>query len=249
MIVFPMAGKSNRFKQAGFVTEKYMLYLGELRIIQWVLKSFERYSNSDVLFILGEHNSNDAKYILRYAQAAFQGKVEVIVLGTPSLGQAHTVAMGVEESSLNMDQNLLIFNIDTIRPNFKSIYFDAKMNFIETFKGEGEHWSFVSPSKTQQSIAEAIIEKVRISDKCCTGAYGFASTNLFLELQKLSLDFLRSQKYRIENYVSQVIQIGIEQGKTFYFEEVDTNRVFLSGTPNEFWNLSADKLAEAFLKN
>jgi dTDP-glucose pyrophosphorylase len=220
-----MAGESKRFKSAGYSIEKYRLeFLGH-SIFHWVMKSFSNYSYSDVLFVLGPHNAEDVSFVRKTAQLVFKG---------------------LNVTTLSKLAPLLIFNVDTIRPGFKCPNFEVGRNCIEVFAGIGNHWSFIEPNKEEENLASGITEKVRTSRYCCTGAYAFESAETFINLHKLTLLDANDSVQKTENYVSKVIQKGVEMGEKFYFEEVDSERVIPSGTPQEYSQLKKSTFEKFF---
>jgi hypothetical protein len=210
------------------------------------MKSFSNYSYSDVLFVLGPHNAEDVSFVRKTAQLVFKGKIEIVCLKEKTLGQADTVAYGLNVTTLSKLAPLLIFNVDTIRPGFKCPNFEVGRNCIEVFAGIGNHWSFIEPNKEEENLASGITEKVRTSRYCCTGAYAFESAETFINLHKLTLLDANDSVQKTENYVSKVIQKGVEMGEKFYFEEVDSERVIPSGTPQEYSQLKKSTFEKFF---
>ena len=73
-----------------------------------------------------------------------------------------------------------IYNGDTIRRKelpFSLLEQNESEGFIEVFKEEGSHWSFVD----SLGKISKITEKERISDYCCTGLYGFKNLSRIIE--------------------------------------------------------------------
>jgi NDP-sugar pyrophosphorylase family protein len=239
-----MAGRSSRFFDAGFKESKYKIEIEGHPILFWVLKSFERYKSSEIVLILGEHNSDDKKFVEDIASHLFE-KVTVNVLTTTTYGQADTVMFGLQTLEMRDDQPLLIFNIDTIRPGFYCPEYGQSSLWVETFNGQGSHWSFISKDDAEERRVIQIAEKVRISNFCCTGAYYFPSFQLYHELWS-SCFLNETWKFEGEHYVSHVISEGLSRGIPTFYDNVPEDKVLLCGTPEEYSVLVEKSLIHAF---
>lgn len=252
MIVFPMAGKSSRFKTKGIDTPKYFLPLYNQTVFHWVVKSFSSFKEEFNLFVLGPHNYSDKEMIEKELRNLKLKKFEIVVLSEGTDGQASTVFKGLENSRIlknNHVEPVLIFNIDTIRPNFRCLDYGQDNCWIETFEGEGDHWSFVVPNGQGSRKASQIVEKQRVSNLCCTGAYYFPTVStyksLYLENECRRSNFSEEVSLS-ENFVSNILQLGIERELHTTFDIVDKKYVLASGTPAEYEVLSRSDFSQLF---
>src|SRR5436190_1785422 len=117
MIVIPMAGRSQRFFDAGYTRPKYRLPLGGESVFAHAVGSFASYFQElPFLFILGpEPGAMD----FVQDECARLGIVDarIRILSAPTAGQAETVERGAE--GVPDDRPFTIFNIDTFRPGFE----------------------------------------------------------------------------------------------------------------------------------
>lgn len=96
-IIFPMAGLSSRFIKMGYTLPKYMLNLEEKSVFSWVLEGFRAYfKTSHFLFIYRDiHHTKE--FIKQECQKLNLKNYQSVELDSPTLGQAHTVALGLEK--------------------------------------------------------------------------------------------------------------------------------------------------------
>lgn len=226
MIVIPMAGRSQRFTDAGYAVPKYMLDLDGRSVFDHAVASFAAdFDRRPFLFVTnGEHDD-----FVR-AAAARLGILDVrlVSLDAPTAGQAETVERGLGDHT----GALTIFNIDTFRPGFTfpGGLYDKADGWLEVFRGDGANWSYVKPVPGPEPWAEATAEKVPISDLCCTGLYHFARAADF----RAALAAERLAPQARELYVAPLYNHLIAQGRRIAWREIDRSDVIFCGTPEEY---------------
>jgi dTDP-glucose pyrophosphorylase len=229
MQIIPIAGKGSRFKSAGYTTAKYLLPVSGKPIIEHILSYFDR--KVPTLLILNKEDKNieEIENILKSCDFRDFQVVEIDFTN----GQLTSVINGIKTSKYcDYDGPVWIYNGDTIRKKkipyllFKKDNFDG---FIEVFKEEGTHWSFVD------SLGEVsrITEKERISEYCCTGLYGFKNISRIIRYLKTG----SVVKLKNEMYVSGVYQNLIDDNLRVYAFESDRKDFLLCGTPEEYNNV------------
>ena len=67
-IIFPMAGKSERFKQKGYSTDKYRLPLGGLTVFEHAVISFKTYFETDIFLFIYLDKNNTKSFIQEKCQ-------------------------------------------------------------------------------------------------------------------------------------------------------------------------------------
>lgn len=90
---------------------------------------------------------------------------ESVRLEQETLGQAHTVRLGLERANIKDDESILIFNIDTFRPNFSlptTLDFCNIDGYLEVFEADGEQWSFVLADENDNVIKTAEKEEFQV---------------------------------------------------------------------------------------
>ena len=211
MIVIPMAGKSSRFYSSGYKQPKFMLPLpNNSNVFKESVKSFQNYFKSD--FFLFITRSDFEVYDFVEKECNFLGikNFEIVSLDNDTRGQADTVKIGLQKTKYNKDEEIYIFNIDSIRVNFTkptSVFLTDSEGYLEVFEGEGDHWSFAEAD--ENNLVKRTTEKIRISNFCSNGLYYFSSINLFLETF-MGLEV--SNNYN-ELFIAPMYNILIKRGK------------------------------------
>ena len=226
IIVFPMAGNSSRFKNGGYKLQKYELPIWEYNLFVASVLSFKNYFDTDHFIFITRSDHNNSEFINKSLSNLKINSFQVVKLDFETSGQAHTVYEGLKKLHLNkFDQQLYIFNIDTIRPNFKKP--KNLKNFLEVTNLIGENWSFAKIDKNNNVTQTT--EKKRISDFCSTGLYGFESSKIFINFFQ---DY--SNKYKRESYVAPMYNLLIKRNIIVKINEINQDEVFFAGTPSEY---------------
>ncbi len=243
MIVFPMAGLSSRFFKAGYGVPKYMLNFGGKSVFRHVVEGFNAYMGKEPFLFICRPDYGAPDFVkselsaLGFAEASF----EVVVLEKPTRGQAETVALGLQAAEIYIDNVLTIFNVDTVRHNFRrSTFSEASNGYLEVFLGEGDHWSFVLPGSTGNLDKDCIVavrEKERISPLCSNGLYEFKSGSEFLQLYDAQLARGQESWELGELYIAPLYQLGIDKGLSFHYVLCDREKLDFCGVPREYENL------------
>ena len=237
MIVIPMAGRSQRFFDAGYRQPKFMLDLAGRSVFAHAVDSFrEAFEQEPFLFILQEEAA--AVDFVRAECAALGVRDYALVrLTQPTAGQAETVALGLDGLSTPASTPLTIFNIDTFRPGFifPGPPLEAMAGWLEVFRGEGDNWSYVRPAPGPEPLALETAEKRPISDLCCTGLYHFARADDF----RRALEAERAAPQAAELYVAPLYNHLIQAGAQIGYREIPQDQVIFCGTPSEYEGLLA----------
>ena len=149
---------------------------------------------------------------------------------------------------MGIKDNILIFNIDTLRPNFRlpqNLNLDKIDGYLEVFKGEGEQWSFVKASDEKLCKVAKTAEKERISSLCSSGLYYFRKSEEFLSIFKTMQEKNKLEKG--EFYIAPMYNALISQNADIRYELIDLNQILFCGTPSEYENLKKLNLNQKFL--
>lgn len=240
MIVIPMAGLSSRFTKAGYNLPKYMLDLHDRPVFDYALASFRAQFEQVPFLIICRDIKGTPDFVRERCAVLGIKDVKVAVLTAPTSGQGETVLLGLDVSGVNDAVPITIFNIDSFRPGFR--FSDSRPSFLEVFRGVGEQWSFVEPvpEDANKNIggAQRVIEKMRISDLCCTGLYHFRSAGNFryaYEAERVT----PSQDLK-ETYIAPMYNQLITRGEPVSFRVVDIDALAFCGTPAEYDACCAD---------
>ncbi len=235
MIVIPMAGRSQRFFDAGYRQPKFMLDLAGRSVFAHAVDSFrDAFEQERFLFILQEEAAA-ADFVRAQCAALGVRDYDLVGLTQPTAGQAETVALGLDYLSTPATTPLTIFNIDTFRPGFTfpASPLAAMDGWLEVFRGEGANWSYVRPAPGPEPLALETAEKRPISDLCCTGLYHFARAGDF----RRALDAERAAPQAAELYVAPLYNHLIQTGAQIGYREIPREQVIFCGTPAEYEGL------------
>lgn len=227
MIVIPMAGRSQRFYDAGYDRPKFMLDLSGRSVFAHAVGSFEAaFATTPFLFIAA---AEAEPFVRRQAAELGVATFEVVPLDEVTAGQAETVERGLDATG--WAGPLTIFNIDTFRPGFAfpGEPLASADGWLEVFRGSGDNWSYVKPARDGPWAAETA-EKRPISDLCCTGLYHFAAAGDFRD----ALAAERAAPQAKELYVAPLYNHLIARGARIGWRLIDGSEVVFCGTPAEY---------------
>ena len=239
MFVFPMAGLSSRFTKAGYQVPKYQLDAGGKTLFWHSVAGFRKFFDTHPFLFIMRDVADTPAFVAEECRKMGILHPVYVVLDEPTSGQAETVALGLQRANVDPQTPITIFNIDTIRRNFEfpaHIDLDACDGYLEVFRGEGDHWSFVGPktSDPSQSIAQQVTEKVRISDLCSTGLYHFKTAGLFLDVYSEIAIRALTDLQGGERYIAPLYDILIKRGYDIRYGIIGSDEVEFSGTPDEY---------------
>jgi hypothetical protein len=233
MIVIPMAGRSQRFVDAGYDAPKPMLPLHGRSVFKHAVGSFAAEFGRTPFLIVAHAEAAD--FVRAECAAMGLSDVAVATLDRPTAGQAETVALGLEAAAVDPATPITIFNIDTFRPGFRfpNGPLDGMHGWLEVFRGEGANWSYVRPAPGPEALALETAEKRPISDLCCTGLYHFARAADFA----WALDAERQAPQAAELYVAPLYNHLIRRGARIGYSLIGRDEVVFCGTPAEYEGL------------
>lgn len=233
MIVIPMAGRSQRFFDAGYQIPKHQLLLGGESVFAHAVGSFASYFKSlPFVFIVNSEFGTPA-FVEAECSRLGIADFRVNVLSGPTAGQAETVELGL--AGAPDATPITIFNIDTFRPGFEfpDAWFAGLDGWLEVFEGEGPNWSYARPDGGGEPLVVETAEKRPISDLCCTGLYHFARAGDF----RAALTAERLAPQAAELYVAPLYNHLIGKGARIGYSRVEPAEVIFCGTPAEYESL------------
>ncbi|EAJ5692519.1 capsular biosynthesis protein, partial [Campylobacter lari] len=153
-IVFPMAGLSSRFSNAGYKIPKYMLEIQNQTVFYNAVLSFKCYFEDCNFLFIYRDIYNTEKFIIEECKKLKIKNKFLVKLDNETQGQAHTVMLGLEKSHIDDNENILIFNIDTFRYNYilPNFNYEKLDGYLEVFQADGDQWSFVLPGENKKVL-------------------------------------------------------------------------------------------------
>ena len=230
IIVIPLGGVGKRFSDKGFKRPKALINVEDKAIITYILDNLNVPPTTPIIIPYHRSYRNLIEEFLTDKYPDLHFFFHMIDYDT--LGAAHTVALGL--------QNYLLKDASAINEPFITIDADNfyTIDIINLWKLNNSVFTFNSTTKiprfsyiehTDNNITR-IVEKNKISNHASCGAYGFRSTNTFLEyFNKVNLE----QDYNGEMYVSVIIANMISNEEQFTNIRVPNKHYFSLGTPEQ----------------
>lgn len=240
MIIFPMAGLSRRFGEAGYDRPKYMLPLDGGTCFDFSVAGFVKAYAEDTFVFVMRDVQDTPRFVEQRLRALGVRRSEVVVLDGPTSGQGETVEKGLAAAGgAETPGTLTIFNIDTFRINvLPPASSEQGDGYLEIFTGSGTGWSFVEPEPGSANKVRRTTEKVPVSDLCCTGLYNFGNARLFLEA--LEAERHAPTSALPETYVAPVYNHLIRRGYDIRYSRIPREDVVFCGVPTEYEALRRD---------
>lgn len=236
MILITMAGLSSRFSKAGYKVPKYALDLCGISLFEWAVRSFERYFDSERFVFVVRPDQFAKNFVLNSVREIGIRSYEVFCLEHDTSGQAETAYLALRPYI--DDFSVTIFNIDTIRYNYQGPKFLSECDgYLEVFRGDGEHWSFVDPGPNESVLRTT--EKNRISDLCSDGLYYFKSQLQFRRIFERAV--IEDEKVKGEFYIAPLYNRLIEMGGVVKYDVINPEQIDFCGTPDEYEALRKKK--------
>lgn len=242
IFVFPMAGESRRFAQAGYRVPKFQLMVHGAALFDHAVGSFSAYFGED-RFLFVTRDGDGATFAAQRCAALDLAKADVVALGYATSGQAETVFLGLAEAGIGDDEAIAIFNIDTFRPGYVKpdcVVDPSCAGYLEVFHGAGSGWSYVAEDPQAPGRVAAVAEKLPISDLCCTGLYHFRRAGDFRWAYRHPAPAVSEAEKR-ERYVAPLYNTLIARGDRIAFALVSPSEVVFCGTPQEYEKAEASE--------
>ena len=199
------------------------------------VNSFKNYFHDCAILFIYRESEPTKQFIEKECISMQIDAYTLIPLSEPTQGQADTVFLGLEKAHIADDENILIFNIDTFRPNFKlpiELDFHTLDGYLEVFEAPGEQWSFVLPENEESTKVIKTAEKERISSLCSSGLYYFKYTRDFKDV--FSLMFQNDERTKEEYYIAPMYNHLIQRKKEIHYHKIDLDEIVFCGTPSEY---------------
>jgi capsule biosynthesis phosphatase len=211
-IIIPLNGLGERFKANNYKKPKPLIKICGKEIILRCLANI--ISDNKILLIC---NKELKKYrfddLIR--KEFFEKKIDIIYLDEDTRGAAESVYKGLKLANIKDDEEILILDGDTLFD--KELIENANsfnhknVVFYNYDKNSEPHFSYI---KIKNNQVIDIVEKEKISNKICIGAYLFESCFIFKKITKFLLDNNQTQKN--EFFISGVYKQLIKENKQIF---------------------------------
>ena len=227
IVIIPLGGVGERFKQNGYKRPKALINLYGSPIITYLIDNI---NTESLEYIFIPYNREYKNYRIEdyltklYPNILF--KFHCIEENTR--GAAETINIGL--NALNEKRSLPVLCLDC--DNFYNTDIIKAWNGVNQIFTVEDHgidpiYSYILTDSNNKVIK--IAEKVKISNNACTGAYGFSS---LLELQKYTQQVIHNNILdHSEFYISCVIKTMIQDQHCFHQQKVKNQDYICVGTP------------------
>lgn len=243
LILWPIAGKGNRFLEAGYTELKPFIKIKNHPMIEFAISSIGLSGKHCI--IANKLNSVQIN-TLKNIQRKYKLELEIVELGKTTAGQAETCYLALENIKVNKDEQLIISNCDQFTPwnprNFMNL---TKNNEISGIVTTYQHRDFIIGTKSPYShvkvddnnFAIQLQEKIAISHYSLNGIYYWKKIKLFQESAKKYINTVTKG----EKFVSYTYNYLIKDGYKIKIFEMKKNEFYSLGTPEDL-DLNKSKL-------
>lgn len=232
-----MAGRGQRFRDAGYDLPKYAVEVHGRSLFAWALVSLSSWltAGAHAVFV-SRREDGAAAFVAGQCEQLGVTSFEVVELDGTTDGQATTV-LAAEPALGPVDDPLLVYNIDThVRPGALGPDMVRGDGWLPCFPGPGTAWSFAR-SDASGRVTE-VREKQRISDDATVGLYWFRSMSLYRGLYDRAVQEGRGIQAG-ERYVAPLYNVLLERGGEVFLERLGASDVVPLGTPAEVASFAA----------
>jgi RpiB/LacA/LacB family sugar-phosphate isomerase len=224
-ILLPIAGKAQRFIDAGYTMPKPLIMANTKHIIDWAVESIN-VENSNLIFAVRlDHIYNFS--IDEILKEKFGNDIKIVVIDRVTRGSVETCLLA--EQYIDNDMPLIIYTPDVyFQPQFDPSSIDATLDgFLLTFKANSPAHSYVEMGKDGYAIRTA--EKEVISQNAAVGVYHYKTGAMFVKYAKQLIE----DDIRVKNefYICPMYNLMIKDGCKIGV--APTEKMHVLGTPAE----------------
>lgn len=227
IIIIPLGGKGERFRKNGYTTPKALINVFGKPIIFWLLDSLKDL-NKDTTTIYIPYNKEYEFYRLEslLIKSFPEINFKFLCLEKDTDGAAETINIALKNIDLE-DQSIICLDSDNFY-KFNIVEKWNEQNSVFTFTDENTNPIYSYIQLEDENIID-IVEKQKISNYACTGAYGFESyKTLLFYTEKILANDIREKN---EFYTSVVIKEMIKDNIQFSNINIHQNDYICLGTP------------------
>jgi len=229
-IVIPMAGRGNRFREAGYTDTKPFIDVNGKSMVHRVIENLNIEFDETYEFILICLKEDYEKYDFKlFKECIGHESYEVVVLDEVTDGATQTLLCA--KDWINNDTPLLTLNSDQLvyyNPDETFELFEKFDGGIPCFYGKGsEKWSYAKLDDSE--FVTEVAEKKSISPYATAGYYYWSKGSDFVKYAEQQIEHNDRTGINKEFYVAPVYNWAIKDGKQIVISMVD--RSIELGTP------------------
>lgn len=230
-LVITMAGRGQRFRDAGYEVPKFAIEVHGHSLFAWSLVSLSSWITAGAHAVFVTHADDDAvPFVTAQCRLLGLASFDIVELEETTDGQA-TTAVAAAPLVDDPEMPLVIYNIDThVRPPALDARRVRGDGWLPCFPGAGSAWSFARAGADGR-VSE-VREKERISDDATVGLYWFRSFAGYRALYDRAVREGGGVQAG-ERYVAPLFNLLVAQGSEVYLDRVAAADVVPLGTPAE----------------
>lgn len=235
-IIIPIGGIGDRFiKDQYFLPKPLIRALGK-PILFWNLESLN-ISKEDKIFIVYRKEFNSYNFCDIIKNKFYKYNFNFIEIDNSTRGAAETVLCALNQMKYNdLKKTTLVLDSDNFYGDDVLTVCKKSIDNIIFYKKnyeKNEIYSYLKVDKGNNVVD--IIEKEKISDNICVGAYCFSNGKLLKETIKYALK--NDKKQKNEFYISGLYKILLEKKIKVLANEI--KKFYCLGTPNQLKSFSS----------
>jgi RpiB/LacA/LacB family sugar-phosphate isomerase len=226
-LLIPLAGRGQRFIDAGYSLPKQMIPARGRTCIEWSFDSLN-FLNSEVVFILRKDTLSSFPDLRAFLDSITGGNCRIVELEHETRGSLETCS--IIAKTLEPESALSIFTGDVyFLPRYDpSTFVDMNLDgWLLSFKSNSNSYSYAKVDS--EGFATETAEKIVISEHALVGIYGFKSVDFFRKYADLTLS--KPPEFGGEYYIAPVFNNIIKDLGVVKVQPVDEMHLF--GTPQE----------------
>lgn len=225
-LLLPIAGKAQRFLDAGYMMPKPLIMAKDKHVIDWAMSSINTEECNLIFIVRLDHiyNFNIDKILKK----KFGDDIQIVVVDKVTRGALETCTLAKEY--IDNEIPLIIYTPDVyflpqFNPNSIS---DNSDGFLLTFQANSPDHSYCDIDEDGKVLN--VIEKEVISTHANVGVYHFKSGKIFLKYANETID--KNMLVKNEFYIAPIYNLMIRDG--LHLTAKDTDKMHILGTPDTF---------------
>ena len=225
-LLLPIAGKAQRFLDAGYTMPKPLILARNKHVIDWALESVDLSECNLIFMVRVDHIYNFS--IDKILKQKFGNDITIIKINKVTRGALETCTLAREH--IDSDLPLIIYTPDvhfgpTFNPN--TINKDAD-GFLLTFTANSPDHSYSEYG--EDGVVTNVVEKEVISKEANVGLYHFRTGKLFLKYadEVINSNMLVKNEFYIAPMYNLMIRDGLK------ITAANTEKMHVLGTPHQF---------------
>lgn len=221
-IVLPIAGKGQRFADAGIATPKPLVTVLGKTLLELSLESLG--IDGDLVIVANHYQDEKYNNAVRAIAKSYYPKAEIKYVYGKQFGAAYT---SLQAGDLIDNDQLIITNCDQIL-KWDSYKFNRSLSADGAVVIYNSYDTRNSFAKIENGVVVEIAEKKRISTNALIGMHYWRNG---LDFKRSARRLVSDMNYKAEAYVSETYNYLIDEGMTIHPYTIPNSEFISLGTP------------------